>query len=63
MRSCIVTSYQFFQDLTAYFDESQLGNIIAMDMRKVNKFGKSCRLGVGLRQDFKCLIRLVKSNT
>ena len=35
-------------------------DIIATDMRKVNKFGKSCRLRVALEQDFKCSIH--KSN-
>ena len=27
-----------------------------MEMREINKFGRSYRLGVALEQDFKCLI-------
>ncbi len=35
-------------------------NIIAMERRKVDKFGKNYHPGVALEQDFQCLIYLSK---
>ena len=48
----LITCSQGFQVL----DRGSVASKMAMEMRKINKFGRSYQPGVSLDQDFKCLI-------